>query len=463
MDEPDSPGQAGETGRPPRDQQPRGASAGGTASASERRLAWLARRRRERNDDRLAERFAGQWAHQLSQQLAQARAQREHVPEVEAVVPSGPSNFTRAQVPHGVDLAAAWSWRFLVIVAAGWVVMQGVAALSVVVLPLIVALLLAALAGPAVHLLARVLPRGVASLLVLIGIVGLVSLMLTFATQQVVDGFTDISEQVVVALDRIQEWLRDGPLNISDQQVSDLLEQLQELVASSNQQIVSRVTEVGFAVGHIVAGFFIVLFALYFFMADGDRIWTWTVRLFPRAARSRADSSGRVAWLSLTQFVRATVLVAAVDAIGIMIVAAVLQVPFVMAIGVLVFLGAFVPIVGATVTGLIAVLVALVAQGPLIALFMLLGVVGVQQVESNVLQPFLLGRMVSIHPLAVILAVASGVLLAGVTGALVAVPLLACVNAVAMHLSGEHQSDGVSGALLTDAEEAQAPGEGEPS
>jgi putative heme transporter len=442
------------------DQKPSTAEERRTAGAAERRLAWLTRRRRERAEQRIADRVGRQWTQQLTQQLAHVRAHRDDMPEVEAVVPSGPSNFSRAQVPYGIDLAAAWSWRFLVIVAAGWVVMQGVAALTVVVLPLVVALLLAALAGPAVHLLARVLPQGIASLLVLLGIVGLVTLMLTFATQQVVDGFTDISEQVVVALDRIQAWLRDGPLNVSDQQVSDLLQQLQELVASSSEQIVTRVTEVGSAAANIVAGFFIALFALYFFMADGHRIWTWVVRLFPRAARSRADSSGRVAWLSLTQFVRATVLVAAVDAIGIMIVAALLQVPFVMAIGVLVFLGAFVPIVGATVTGLIAVLVALVAQGPLVALFMLLGVVGVQQVESNVLQPFLLGRMVALHPLAVILAVAAGVLLAGVAGALVAVPLMASVNAVAVHLAGErNDGDGISGALLTDAEERQAPGQ----
>jgi predicted PurR-regulated permease PerM len=384
------------------------------------------------------------------------------VPEVAPVVPSGASNFTRAQVPHGIDLAAAWSWRFLVIVAAGWVVAQGVQMVSVVLLPVVVALFLAALAVPAVSLLTRFMSRGVAALVVLIGLIGLVALMLTFATRQVVGGFGDLADQVVEGLDEIQVWLQDGPLKVTDAQVSDLLDQMQELVASSNEEIVSRVSEVGSAVGHIVAGFFIVLFALYFFLADGDRIWTWVVRLFPRAARSRADSSGRVAWLSLTQFIRATVLVAAVDAVGIMIVAAVLSVPFVMAIGVLVFLGGFVPLVGATVTGAVAVLVALVAQGPLAALLMLLGVIGVQQLEAHVLQPFLLGRMVSIHPLAVILAVASGVLIAGIAGALVAVPVVACVNAVAVHLAGHHDENVSEGAetVLTDTEEAQDPDAG---
>ena len=115
-----------------------------------------------------------------------------------------------------------------------------------------------------------------------------------------------------------------------------------------------------------MAGFFIVLFSTYFFLADGDRIWSWVVRIFPRAARERADSSGRVAWISLTAFVRATVIVAFTDAVGIMIGAAILRVPFVIAIGVLVFLGAFIPMVGATVSGTVAVLVALVDQGPVV-------------------------------------------------------------------------------------------------
>ena len=172
-------------------------------------------------------------------------------------------------------------------------------------------------------------------------------------------------------------------------------------------------------------------------LADGDRIWLWLVRIFPRAARARADASGRVAWLSLTQFVRATVLVAATDALGIMIVAAILKVPFVAAIGVLVFLGSFVPLVGSTVSGTVAVLVALVDQGPVVALIMAAGVIGVQQLEAHVLQPFLLGRMVAIHPLGVILAVACGILVAGILGALLAVPLVACANAVVTYLATE--------------------------
>lgn len=372
---------------------------------------------------------------------------------------SGTSNFARAEVPYGIDLAAAWSWRLLVIVAAGWVVLQGVELLAVVLLPVVVALFVAALTVPLVELLSRAMPRGVAALLVVLGVLGTVVVMLSFATQQVVDGFSDLTDQTVEALERIEQWLQDGPLKISEQQINQLLQEMQDLVATSNE-LVSRVTQVSATVGHVVAGIFIVLFSTYFFLADGDRIWAWVVRIFPAAARQHADSSGRVAWLSLTQFVRATVLVAAVDAIGVMIVAAVLQVPFVGAIGVLVFLGAFVPVIGATISGMIAVLVALVAQGPVAALLMLLGVVGVQQLESHLLQPFLLGRMVRLHPLGVILAVACGVLVAGIAGALIAVPVVASVNAVATHLAGQGRA--VEGSEVTTEDEEQVGESGGP-
>jgi predicted PurR-regulated permease PerM len=267
--------------------------------------------------------------------------------------------------------------------------------------------------------------------------IGTLALLLTFVGQQVAQGASDLADSVVTGIEQVREWLRSGPLNVSDSQLDGYFEQLQSAVSGSTgtNGIVTRATEVGTAVGHVVAGFFIVLFSTYFFLADGERIWSWLVRISPRAARERVDASGRVAWVSLTQFVRATVLVAFVDAIGIMLVAWFLGVPFVIAIGVLVFLGAFVPMIGATVAGIVAILVALVDQGPWTALLMLGGVILVQQIEGHVLQPFLMGRFVSLHPLGVIVAIGCGVLMAGIAGALVAVPLAAAGNAVVQHLA----------------------------
>ena len=263
-----------------------------------------------------------------------------------------------------------------------------------------------------------------------------IALLLTFAGQQVATGAEDLADSTVEGLGKIRDWLQDGPLNASDSQIEDYIQTAQDAIREqTNDGALKSVGEIGTAVGHVFAGFFIILFSTFFFLADGDRIWAWIVRIAPRAARERVDSSGRVAWISLTQFVRATVIVALVDSIGIMIVAAILGVPFVLALGVLVFLGAFIPLVGATVAGSVAVLVALVDQGPVDALLMLAGVILVQQIEGHILQPFLMGRWVSVHPLGVILALGCGVLVGGVAGALVAVPLAAAGNAVVQHLA----------------------------
>lgn len=395
------------------------------------------RLRRER------QRVAQQWAEVRAEMRAERTTQ---VPRIE----SGPSNFSRAEVPWALDLAAAWSWRLIVIVAAGLMVAWTLANFAVITLPLVIALLVTALAIPLVDLAQRAgIPRILGAILVVLGGLGFVALLLTFVSQQVIQGFSDLTDQVVDGLEKIRTWLREGPLQASESQINDAIRQVQDLLTENNEMMVRRATEIGSTLGHVFAGFFIALFASYFFLADGARIWAWAVRLFPRAARERVDSSGRVAWRSLTQFVRATVIVAAVDAIGIMIVAAILDVPLVYAIGVLVFLGAFIPIIGALLSGAVAVLVALVAQGPVVALLMLLGVLVVQQIESHVLQPFLMGRFVAVHPLGVIIAIAAGVLVAGVAGALIAVPLVAAVNAVAQHLA-------------TDTEVGEDPLEGEP-
>ncbi|SFB79840.1 Predicted PurR-regulated permease PerM [Nocardioides terrae] len=385
--------------------------------------------------------FAARLLHQWSQ-LREERQAQLAVP-VTTRVPVG-----RPEVPRGVEMAAQWSWRFLVIAGAGYLLVRALGFLEVVVIPIVVAMLIAALVVPVVAALQRVgLPRGVSSLLVVIGGILFIASLLTFAGQQVANGAHDLADQTVKGLDEIKDWLKTGPLNASDSQINDYIDRIQKSITDQSQgsNVVGRVGEVGTALSHVFAGLFITLFATYFFLADGDRIWSWIVRLAPRAARDQVDGSGRVAWISLTQFVRATVIVAAVDAIGVMIVAAILGVPFVAAIGVLVFLGAFVPLVGATVAGSVAVLVALVDQGLITALLMLAGVILVQQLEAHGLQPFLLGRWVSVHPLGVIVAIATGILVAGIAGALVAVPLAAAINAVVQHLVS-----GVSAGALAD-------------
>lgn len=385
----------------------------------------------QKAEDRRTERIVQQFAHQW-ENVREARRQ----PETEPAIKAGPSNFSRAEVPWAYDLAAAWAWRFLVIVLAGGVIYLALDYFSVIAFPLVIALFLAALSAPVVSGLQRIgVPPKVGSLLVVLGGLSIVTLALIFVGTQVADGVGQLSDKVVDGLEEIRTWLQTGPLNASDSQIDGWIESAQNFIGTQGEDLAGRLSAVSATVGHIVAGFFIVLFAMYFFLADGHMIWAWIVRMFPRAARSRVDESGRVAWQSLTMFVRATVLVAAVDAIGIMIIAAILNVPLVGAIGVLVFLGSFVPLIGAFASGTVAVLVALVAHGPVVALLMLAGVVLVQQVEAHILQPFLMGRFISVHPLGVILAIAAGVIVAGAAGALVAVPMVAALNAVIQYLA----------------------------
>jgi predicted PurR-regulated permease PerM len=295
--------------------------------------------------------------------------------------------------------------------------------------------LLCALLAPVTNGLQKLkVPRGPAAGITLLGTLVVVAGLLTLVGAQIASGFSDLSTQVGEGVRELRDLARIN-LNITDQQITDSLNRLRATVMSGGA-IGQRAAAVGTTATHVVAGLFIALFCLFFFLYQGEQIWSWLVRLFPRRAREKADSSGRKAWVTLTAFVRATMIVAAVDAIGIALGAAILGLPLVSAIGILVFVGAFVPVVGALVSGIVAVLVALVAKGPVVAVIMLAVVIAVQQLEAHVLQPFLMGRAVSVHPLAVILSIATGVVIAGIVGALVAVPTVAVINTIVNHLAG---------------------------
>jgi predicted PurR-regulated permease PerM len=365
--------------------------------------------------------------------IADASVTEQVSPTVEPLPPG--DGVDEHGVPRAVRTAAAWSWRLLAIAAAVGAVGWGMRYMSEVIVPVVVGVLLTALLIPVTNGLERLrLPRGWASGLTVLATVALVAGLLTLVGTQIRSGFNDLSDQVGEGITKLRDLVRIN-FNVTDQQITDWVQRARESL-TSNGALGERAAAVGTTATHVIAGLFIALFCTFFFLYEGGRIWAWLVRLFPRHARAKVDSSGRKAWVSLTAFVRATLLVAAVDAIGISVGAAVLGLPLVTAIGILVFVGSFVPVVGALVSGSVAVLVALVAKGPVVAVLMLAVVIGVQQLEAHVLQPFLLGRAVSVHPLAVILVIASGVIIAGIVGALVAVPAAAVANTVVNHLAG---------------------------
>lgn len=341
------------------------------------------------------------------------------------------------RVPPGVEIATQWAWRLIVIGAAGYGLLWLLRFFSQVTVPIAIAVLGAALAVGAVDRLERWgIPRLVAALSVTIGMLVAFFGLLTLVGQQLSTQFDELRLQVVAGIDEIQTWAKNGPLQLTDSQISEAIERVQDAIENFGQNgAVDRVASFGTSLTYFVTGFFIALFAAFFFLYQGRRIWAFVVVLFPRDARRKLHSSGLAAWQSLTAFVRATVIVAFIDAVGIGVAAWLLGVPLAFAIAVLVFLLAFIPIVGALLSGFVAVAVALVAQGPLTALFMLLAVIAVQQIESQVLHPFLMGAFVSVHPLGILLAITAGITVSGIFGALISVPIVAALNGVIRHLA----------------------------
>jgi predicted PurR-regulated permease PerM len=344
-----------------------------------------------------------------------------------------------AGVPNGLRTAAAYSWRFIVVIAGFYVLLYAAAYVAVVVVPVIVALLLAALLQPgAAGLVRRGWPRSLAAFSMLIVGLGVVAGIITLVVERFSAGFSDLAEQVSEGIGQVQTFVvRTFP--ITRGQLEDAVGQLQQTLVDNQDSIASGALTTAATVGEVIAGFFLALFTLFFFLKDGRSIWLWLVGLFPGDSRAYIDEAARRAWRTLISYVRATAAVALIDAIGIGTGLAILGVPLVIPLAALVFLGAFIPIIGSFLAGSVAVLVALVSQGPITALIALAVVVLVMQVEGHILQPLLLGRAVRVHPLAVVLSIAAGLLIAGIFGALIAVPIVACANVAGTYLSRRHE------------------------
>jgi predicted PurR-regulated permease PerM len=341
-------------------------------------------------------------------------------------------------VPRALRISAAVGWRLLVVAAALYVIGVVVGFLGAVVVPVAIALLLAALLAPAVGFLVRhKVPRGLAAALVLVGGLAVLGGLLTFVIVTFVNGLPALQAQLSHSVDAVANWLTTGPLHLSDDQVRGFISNLVTTLTNTQTGITSGALTTAATIGEVLAQMLLVLFVLIFLLYDGYGIWTFLLRAAPSDVRTRVDVAGRRGLAALVSYVRATIAVATVDAVGIGIGLVILGVPLVIPLAAVVFLGAFVPIVGAVVTGGIAVLIALVANGPVPALVLLGIVIAVQQLEGHVLQPVLLGRAVKLHPLAVVLAIATGVVAAGITGALLAVPLLAVLNSGIRSLRSE--------------------------
>ncbi|TFC89225.1 AI-2E family transporter [Cryobacterium sinapicolor] len=339
-------------------------------------------------------------------------------------------------MPAGIRLAAAWSWRLLALAGAIAVFIFIVIQLRLIVIPLLVAVLVSALLVPFVGFLVRHRwPKAVAVALALIGTFAILGGLLTLAVTQIATGTVGLNDRLAASYESLKAVLLASPLQLTEPELNAFLGQVWQVIQADSQVFVSGALSVGSSLGHLVAGFLLALFSLLFILIDGKGIWAWIVRMFPRRARAAVDGAGVAGWTTLGNFAKVQILVASIDAIGIGTGAALLGVPLAVPIGVLVFLGSFIPIVGAVATGAVAVVIALIFNDWVVALLMLGVVLLVQQVEGHVLQPLIMGTAVKVHPLGVVLVVASGALLAGIPGALFAVPVAAVLNVMIAYIN----------------------------
>jgi predicted PurR-regulated permease PerM len=332
-----------------------------------------------------------------------------------------------------VRKAAAWSWRLLVILAALIALVWLIAKLEFIVVPVALATMMTAMLVPIVDWLdRRGLPRGAAVAVVILSGFVVVGGVLTFVVLQFIAGAPALVQQVTVSINSAKEWLTTGVFShFSTQQLDKFTAGAIDALQSNQAKLTSGVFATAGTITEIVTGALLVFFTLIFLLHGGRNIFAFTTKVFPVEVRDRVRDAGRAGFHSLIGYVRATFLVALVDAVGIGTGLAIMGIPLALPLASLVFLGAFIPLVGAVIAGGLAVIVALIAKGWVFALITMGLIIAVQQLESHILQPLVMGRAVSVHPLAVVLAIAAGAVLAGIVGALLAVPIVAVVNSAA--------------------------------
>lgn len=358
------------------------------------------------------------------------------------IAPARPLAGGDATVPPGLRIAGAYSWRILLVAGVIAAFIFLIIQLRDIVVPFMIAVLVAALLVPLVQWLIRHRwPKPLAVAVAMLGTMAIVTGLIFVVVAEVRSGYPDLQRRSVAAYGDFKQYLAGPPFEIDDAQLNGFIGQAVTAIQRDSQVLLSGALSLGSTAGHVLAGLLLAIFATLFILIDGRRIWAWLVRLFPRVARPAVNGSGHAGWLTLTTFVKVQIFVAAVDATGIGLGAWILGLvfggfPLVIPIAIAVFLGSFIPVVGALLTGTIAVFVALVYLGPLPAVLMLGIVLLVQQVEGHILQPLVMGSAVKVHPLAVVFAVAAGSFLAGIPGALFAVPVIATLNVMVKYIAG---------------------------
>jgi predicted PurR-regulated permease PerM len=326
-------------------------------------------------------------------------------------------------------VAAAWTWRVLVLAAGLYVLAKIFVRIELVAFSFIIALFLTAVLHPIEVRLRRLPgPRSLSALLALLFGIALLVGIGWFVGWQISSHSGQLADQVSNLVTKLRNWLRHGPLHLKSSDLDKIANNITDTVKKHQGQLISGAIDTVRAVAEGLGALLLILLSTFFLLRDGDAIWNWTLRLFPRAAQSRVDVAARAGWHTFGGYMRGQVLIALFHGVSVMIVLLVVQVPLAAALGVLIFLGSFVPLVGLLVTGALCAGVAALEHGITAGIVVAVAIIVLVQLEAHLLQPLIMSRNVELHPLAIALTVLTGTILSGIVGALLAVPFVAFLN-----------------------------------
>ncbi|WP_235020150.1 AI-2E family transporter [Ruania rhizosphaerae] len=342
------------------------------------------------------------------------------------------SETTGDGVPRWMVKAGGWSWRLLVVVAVVALLVWATAKIQLVFIAVFIALVFSAVLRPFVNLMDRVMPRGLATALSMLGAVLVIGGMVTYVVRSVTGQWERLSTQFADGIDELFNLAANLPFGISitAEQLREWSDAGLQWIQENQSELLDRAAE---GAGSVVETFAIMALATFttvFFLARGNEMWRWFINQLPSRLREKWLIAGGVGWYTFSGYARGTVIIALVDGILALIVLLIAGVPLAAPLAVLVFIGAFIPLVGAPAAMIVAMIVALAVNGFWNAVIVGIAIALIGQFEGHVLQPLVMGKQVSLHPVAVALAVTSGTLVAGILGAIIVIPIVAVIWAV---------------------------------
>ena len=338
-------------------------------------------------------------------------------------------------VPQSLNSLAGVVWRLLVVLAGFAVLLWFFNLLFAVVFALFFAMLVTAWTKPVMKLLQRFLPKAIAMIVALVLIVSAIVIILFIVVKSSIGEGPKLVASIDSGFTDIQAWLKGDPLNMSDADVTNLLGNVQTWAESVGKSVLSGLVGQLSGIGTLIVAGSVFMFAVIFFLMTPQRIWDWLLSWIPKKYRTHIDTSGRIAWDSISGYTVGIVVVAIADATLVFIGLLILQVPLAPALAAVVFFGAFIPVIGAPVATFFAAVVALAERGPLIALLVVGLTVVVGSFDGDVLQPLVMGKAVNLHPLAIVIVIAAGSIALGIVGALIAVPIAGAIYGIAKYVT----------------------------